>query len=119
LMGVGLGAVGLVRTVRVQRLVARSGWRQRRARFRVVGGGNGQPGLVLLPGGDEPEAVLSVSTTVFRWGALEGHDSLWLTGDPLSRFAAVATPSRDVVIVVKRPILGWWRRRVRRIALGS
>ena len=119
LMGLGLGVAGLVRTLRIERLVAREGWRRRQARFRVVGGGNGQPGLVLLAAGAEPEAVLTVATTVFRWGALNGHDVLWLTGDPQSRFAAVATPALDVAIVVKRPVVARWRTRIRRIALSQ
>jgi hypothetical protein len=118
-LGLGLGLVGLTRTVRLRRLVERHGWRRREARFRVVGGGNGQPGLVLLPSKDEPEAVLSVSTTVFRRGALAGHEWLWLTGDPLSRFAAVSTPDRDTAIITKRPMIGLWRQRLRRIALGT
>jgi hypothetical protein len=82
------------------------------------GRGNGQPALVLLPTDDEPEAVLSVSTTVFRWGAIDGSESVWLTGDPLTRFAAVASENFAAIIVVKRPLTRWWRLRLRRIALA-
>jgi hypothetical protein len=112
------GVVGLVRVARVYRLASRSGWRPRKAAFNVVGGGNGQPALVLMADGGEPEAVLAVATTVFRWGALHGAESLWVTGNPLSRFAAVATPDGAHVVVVKRPLLPWWRARLRRIATG-
>jgi hypothetical protein len=118
-MGFTFGGVGLVRVVRVRRISRVSGWRQRKAQFRVVGGGNGQPGLLLEADESEPEAVLGVATTVFRWNALAGKKTLWVTGDPLTRFAAVATPDFAHVIVVKRPLLPWWRRRLRRIATGA
>jgi hypothetical protein len=98
---------------RVRRLAARTGWRKRKAAFNVVGAGNGQPALLLVGEGDDPEAVLGVATTVNRWGALNGIDWLWVAGNPLSRFAAVATPDGRRVIVVKRPILPWWRERLR------
>ena len=114
-----LGSVGWIRAARVGRMALKHGWRKRRAVFRVVGGGNGQPALRLTDDGVEPEAVLGVSTTVFRWRALNGAEWLWVTGDPLSRFAAVATPDGAHVIVVKRPILAWWRERLRRIATGT
>ena len=114
-----LGSVGLVRTIRVGRMASKQGWRKRIARFKVVGRGNGQPALLLVADSNEPEAVLSLSTTVFRWGALEGIGWLWVTGDPQSRFAAVATPDGAHVIVVKRPILPSWRNRLRGIATGT
>jgi hypothetical protein len=118
-MGFVFGSVGLVRAARVGRLASRDGWRKRMALFRVVGAGNGQPALLLTDDGVEPEAVLGVATTVFRWGALNGAEWLWVTGDPLSRFAAVATPDGAHVIVVKRPILPWWRERLWRIATST
>ena len=61
--------------------------------------------LLLVGDGEEPEAVLGVATTVFRWNALRGADWLWVTGNPLSRFAAVATMDGAHVVVVKRPLL--------------
>jgi hypothetical protein len=118
-MAMGVGVVGVIRTIRIRRLSERQGWRRREARFRVVGGGNGQPALVLLPSPAEGEAVLSVSTTVFRWGALDGSDTVWLTGDPQTRFAAVGTADFGAIIVVKRPIVKWWRSRLRRIAMST
>lgn len=113
------GLVGVIRTVRVKRLAVRHGWRFRTAAFGVAGPGNGQPALVLLPSADEPEAVLSVATTVWRWGALVDVSTVWLTGDPLTRFAAVSPGDFVTVVVVKRPIMKRWRSRLRRIALGS
>lgn len=113
------GAVGFVRVARVRRLASKDGWRQRSALFRMVGRGNGQPALLLAADDHEPEAVVSVSTTVFRWNALAGVQTLWVTGDPLSRFAAVATPGFEHVIVVKRPLLPWWRGRLRQIATST
>ena len=118
-MGLVVGVVGLVRVARIRRLSTSAGWRRRSAMFKVVGGGNGQPALILTGDGVEPEAVLGVATTVLRWNALGGTDWLWVTGNPLSRFAAVATPDGAHVIVVKRPILRWWRNRLRRIATGA
>jgi hypothetical protein len=118
-MGFVFGAVGLVRVARVRRLASSSGWRKRKAMFNVVGGGNGHPALLLTGEGDEAEAILAVATTVFRWGALDGVEWLWVTGNPLSRFAAVATPDGSHVVVVKRPILPWWRNRLRRIATST
>ena len=114
--GLGLGLGGIIRTVRVARLIDRHGWRERSALFRVAPvGGNGQPALLLRACEKEPEVVLSVATTAFRWGALNGHDQLWVTGDPLSRFAAVATPDWQHIVVVKRPATARWTRRLRRI----
>lgn len=117
--GIGMGTTGLMRIARIRRLGQRQGWRLRDARFRVVGGGNGQPALVLDATPEEPEAVLSVSTTVFRWGALHGASRLWVTGDPTTRFAAVATEAFDSVLVVKRPLFSPWRTRLRNIATGE
>lgn len=75
----------------------------------------GQPALLLKASGVEPEAILSLSTTVFRWEALSGANVLWVTGDPMSRFAAVATVDGGTVVVVKRPVSAWWRKRLREI----
>jgi hypothetical protein len=117
-LAVVFGGGGLIRVARVQRLAARYGWRSREARFRIGMGGR-QPALLLASDGVEPEAVLSVSTTVLRWNVLNDVQHLWVTGNPLSRFAAVATPELDHVVVVKRPWLPWWRHRLRDIANGS
>lgn len=118
-MGLVFGIVGLVRVARIRRLSSSAGWRKRSALFDVIGGGNGQPALMLTADGVEAEAVLGIATTVFRWNALRGTDWLWVTGNPLSRFAAVATPDGAHVIVVKRPIVRWWRKRLRRIATSA
>jgi hypothetical protein len=119
LMAFATGVVGVLRTMRITRLVQTQGWRCRSSRFRVIGGGNGQPALMLWATASEPEAVLSVSTTVFRWGAFSNAKSVWLTGDPGTRFAAVATPDFGTVIVVKRSLLKSWKRRLRRIATST
>ena len=118
-MAFSFGVVGLVRSVRVGRLVSKGGWRRRRAVFNVRGAGNGQPALLLTDDGAEPEAVLSVATTVFRWRVLAGVEWLWVAGNPRSRFAAIATQDGEHVIMVKRPLLRWWRERLRRIATGG
>ena len=69
-----------MRIDRIRRLAERDGWRRRSAHFRVApGAGNGQPGLVLDADDVEAEAVLSLSTTVYRWGALYGSTELWVT----------------------------------------
>jgi hypothetical protein len=117
-VAIGFGGAGLVRVSRIRRLAARDGWQSREARFRVGMGGR-QPALVLASDGVKPEAVLSVSTTVLRWNVLNNEHRLWVTGDPFSRFAAVATPKLDHVVVVKRPRLPWWRDRLRDIADGA
>lgn len=116
-MALVAGAMGLLRVWRIRRRVAREGWRVRAARFRVdtSWGPNGQPALYLERSDDEPDAILSLSTTVFRWEALDGATELWVVGNPRSRFAAVATPDGRHVVVVKRPWSRWWARRLRRI----
>ena len=118
-MALCLGAVGVIRTIRIRRLAERQGWRRREARFRVVGGGNGQPAPDLLQSFAEGEAALSVNTTVFRWGALDGSDTVWFTGNPRTRFAPVGSADFGAIIVVKRPITKWWRCRLRRTAMGT
>lgn len=115
----GMGVVGLLRVWRIRRRVAAEGWRVRRARFRVADSPstpNGQLALLLEESEDEPEAVVSVSTTVFRWEALEDADMLGVVGDPRSRFAAVATMDGQHVVCVKRPWCRWWGNRLRKIA---
>ncbi|HTN99795.1 MAG TPA: hypothetical protein VL068_03880 [Microthrixaceae bacterium] len=113
-----VGVVGLLRVWRIRRRVVRDGWRVRGARFRVADsrwGSNGQPALLLEASDEEPEAILSVSTTVFRWEAFHEADVLWVVGDPRSRFAAVATTDGEHVVVVKRPWSPWWGNRLRKI----
>lgn len=119
-MAVTMGLVGIVRVLRIRRLADRGGWRTRDAAFRVAEGrGNGQPALVLRQSHTEEEAVLSISTTVWRWDALEGSRHVWVTGNPKSRFAAVAPQDMRAIVVVKRPLMRWWERRLKRIALGD
>ena len=84
----------------------------------VRSGANGQPALLLEASDEEPEAVVSVATTVFRWHVLHGAEVLWVVGDPRSRFAAVAARGGQYVVVVKRPWSRWWGNRLRRIATG-
>jgi hypothetical protein len=114
------GVLGLARVARIRRLGSRHGWRKRMARFRVQDGpGKVIAALLLLEDDLEPEAVLGVSTTVWRVRPFDGTEWLWVAGQPLSRFAAVATPDGAHVIVVRRPILRRERERLREIATGA
>lgn len=115
ILAVTAGAVGLRRVQRIRTLTARDGWIRRACRFRLLSGlGNGYPTLLLLAQETLPEALVSVSSTVWRWQALNEVDEVFVVGDPTTRFAAVATEDYSDVLVVKRPLLRWWERRLRR-----
>ncbi|WP_261566682.1 hypothetical protein [Frankia gtarii] len=92
------GLVALVHVARMRFLLARNPWTVRPCRFAAVGGGNGQPTLVLWPpdppsdseqvgpAAVEPrgpfEAVVSPVSVIWRWGALEACDgaTVWFVG---------------------------------------
>lgn len=114
------GLLGMVRVMRIRRLGSRQGWRKRRARFGVQDGPGKVIAAVLLHEDDrEPEVVLGVSTTVFRLPPLHETEWLWITGEPLSGFAAIASPDGDHVIVVKRPNFRRTQDRLRHIATSA
>jgi hypothetical protein len=115
-----LGVVGLVRVWRIRRLLAREHWRVRPAWFGWDNRAENGPPMILLEATQaEPEAVVSVSTTTFRWDALNGASALWIVGNPLSRFAAVATTDGEHVFWVTRPWTRFRANRLRRIASES
>jgi hypothetical protein len=116
-MALAMGLWVQVRALRLRRILSRNPWQPRRCRFRIGPGGvNGQPALLLLPAASEPEAVVSVSTTAFRWRALDGVDEVWVAGNPTSRFAVAAPAGPGDLIIVKRAWLRWWAKRLERIA---
>jgi len=108
-------AVGLwvqVRALRLRRLLSRNPWHPRP--FGIgPGGWNGQAALLLAPDGSEPEAVLSISTMVFRWREFDGVDEVWIAGNPTSRFAVAAPAGPGDLMIVKQPR---WAKRLARIA---
>ena len=116
-----VGLVGIVRAVRARRLLARAPWVVRTCWYRIAPiGGNGQPALLIEADDHGPESVCSVSATALRFRRLpQGpHQPMLVGGDPL-RWAVVAAVNPRVVIIIKRPWIPWWRRRLRRWALGG
>jgi hypothetical protein len=117
----GMGVIGLLRSVRMRTVLGRGPWTERQSRYRIVARGatNGQPALVIKASDTEGEAVCSVPATVWRYRRLpQGEHGLLVAGNP-QRWAVIAPPDRGVLLVAKRPWLRWWRRRLRRWALGS
>jgi hypothetical protein len=112
------GAGTFIRSLHMARILGAGPWLSRQARYRIHQvGANGQPALLVGPDEFGPEAVCSVSAAVWRYRRLpQGSAALLVAGDP-GRWAIVTSSDRAVLIVVKRPLLRWWARRLRRCAM--
>jgi hypothetical protein len=123
LVGVFGGVGALVHVARMHHLLSRHRWTVRPCRFRVVGGGNGQPTLVLWPPLPLPEspddaaqpwavataaaptdAVLSVVSVNWRWGSLDECDRglVWFVGD--NAWGGVVAVPRTMDLFWVRPV---------------
>ena len=121
LLALSGGITGCARARRMKHRLGRVGWTARCADYRIAPiGANGQPALLIQADAHGPEVVCSVSTTVRRYRRLpQGADRpLLVVGDP-RRWAVVAPPDRSIVLVVKRPLLPWWARKLRKYATAS
>ena len=126
LLGMALGGLafvvgtwGLVRGARIRWLFSRQPWTPRRCRYRIAPiGANGQPALIVRASEGEPEAVCSVSATVWHYRKLpQGDVALLVCGNP-RRWAVVAPPDLSTLLFVKRPVVPGWSRLLREIAEG-
>ena len=119
-VAIGGGLIAVTRAIRMRRLVAAHGWRQRAAHYGVRGSGKTIQAALLLPATDaEPEAVLQVPTVRWRLRAFDEASYLWVTGDLDTKFAAVLTPDLGSVFVVKASHYPPRRALLREIALGG
>jgi hypothetical protein len=111
--------LGSLRVTRARRILSRHPWHPRAARYAIAAvGHNRQPALVLSEDDSNPEVVLSLSTTVFRYGRLNtGTNGVVLVVFGGRRWAFAAPPDRSIIVVVKKPRIPWWRNRLRRIAM--
>lgn len=111
-----VGWLTLLRTTRMRWVLGRSPWIERPARYRIAPfGRNGQPALLLMADEHRPEAVCSISATVWRYRQLpEGDDPVLVAGDP--RWAVIAPLDQRILLVAKRPVLPWWRRKLHKWA---
>jgi hypothetical protein len=113
-----VGLWTLLRSLRMSVVLKRQAWTERRATYRIAPfGGNGQPALLVKADWYGSEAVCSVSATVWRYRQLEQGDdiALLVAGDP-RRWAVVSQPDVHVLLVVKRPWMPFWSRKLRRYA---
>lgn len=114
-----IGVGSLLRSIRMRIVLGHHPWVMRSSRYRIAAAdrSNGQPALVINELEGRPEAVCSVSATVWRYRKLhQGIDQpVLVAGNPL-RWAVVAPPDLGVLVVAKRPWSCWWQRRLRAIA---
>ncbi len=116
-MAVG-GSLSLYRSRRMARLMRTSPWVSRPYRVSVDSFGNRRTAVVLVANGSAPEAVLVVSAFVWRVGELEEYDGkeILVAGDP-SKVVVLRLPDSDSLFLARRPIIGWWRNRLRTAAM--
>lgn len=117
-VAVWAGGLGTLRTLRISHGMKHDGWVVRQADYRIAPiGANGQPALLVHEDSHGPEAVCSVSTTVWRYRRLpQGPDLPFLfLGNP-RRWAVMAPPDRSILVVVKRPVLPFWSHFLRKYA---
>jgi len=114
-----LGVGSLFRSIRMRVVLGHHPWVTRSSDYRIAAEdrSNGQPALVIKESEGRPEAVCSVSATVWRYRKLhQGVDQpVLVAGNPL-RWAVVAPPDLGVLVVAKQPWSRWWQRRLREIA---
>ncbi len=128
---VACGLIALVHVGRMRFLLSRNPWTVRPCRFGTVGGGNGQPTLILWPPAPphdaQPvgpraaesrgpyEAVMSPVTSIWRWPALEACDraTVWFVGSRLwgGTVAVPGTMELFWVRPMRIPPLRWYLAR--------
>jgi hypothetical protein len=112
LVVLGLGLFALAASIAMRRALTRHPWRPYRCRFRELpsaAGHNGTPVLVL-----DDELTLAISSTAWRWRALEACDGreVWFAGDP-RRHGVVAPPEGTHLLLARAPISRRRRERLR------
>jgi hypothetical protein len=117
----GLGAWSRFgKSRQMHRVLAREECVQRFAHYQIgtAHGIAARPALVIAADAQHPEAVCQVFALPWRAQRLaQGHGlPLLVFGDP-TRWAVVAAPSLDDLIVVKKPLAPWIEQYIRRTAL--
>ncbi len=109
-----IGSLSFYRSRHMMKLMRTSPWVRRHFHVNIRGFGGGRPALVLLENAAAPEAVFVVSALVWRVGELEEHDGkeILVAGNP-SKVVVLRLPDSDSLFLARRPIIGWWRNRLR------
>lgn len=114
------GLLSWRRASRIEGILHAAPWIERRYRVSVDPLGNRRPALVLLGGEASPEAVLVVSALRWRVGILQDRNGgeILVAGDP-SRRVVLRLPDSDLLFFARRPLMRWWRRKMRTWALAG
>lgn len=112
-VGVGLSW----RSFRIARLFAHRPSVLRHGSYRIaLGGGNGQPALLVHANGTDDEAVCSVSAFAGKYRRIEqGDHDMRIVGDP-TRWAVLINGSSNDLVVIKRPWNRIWGRKLKKYA---
>jgi hypothetical protein len=119
---IGIGVLGLIRSIRAARRVKTHPWVARTASYRLkaVSIRKTLPGLLVNASAEEPEAVCFVLATTSPYRSFPQGDDLpiLIAGDP-QECTVATTPDKRELLVIKRPHSQEQQQRLRGYATGQ